>query len=174
VRLAVLVEVVALVLGSLVEPAPIWAQDLIRGPAQPLVDSSVQLVVDSRQPVGQTGSGPDGAVYRVTGWATDVREPNGTGIAQILAYLDGPSSRGRLLGWARQGLPRPDVAIALNNPAAARSGFELAWRVADMPLQVEPVRQYTLFLYVEGTQGWVLAEVSVQLATWPDSGQSGG
>jgi hypothetical protein len=163
----------AVLLTNLVLPSPLRAQDLIRSAAQPIAESTVQLVIDSRQPVGQTGSGTDAAVYRVSGWASDVRDLNGTGIAQILAYLDGPSSRGRLLGWARHGLARPDVAVALNNPAAARSGFELSWRVADMPPQVQPVHQYTLFLYVESSQGWVVAQVPVLLASWPHSGQPG-
>jgi hypothetical protein len=148
------------------------AQDLIRGNVRPLAETSLQLVVDSRQPLGQLSDSLRGPFYRISGWAADVQATSGTGVQQLVVFLDGPSDRGRLLGWARYGLPRPDVATALNNPGASASGFELVWPVADMPLQIEPVRQSTLYIYADTEQGWVLARVPVALAMWADGGQA--
>ena len=121
-------------------PAVAGGQDLIRGEVRPIAETSVHLAVDSPQPLGQLSDSSGAAFYRLAGWAADLQSTSGTGIRQIVAYLDGPAGRGRLLGWARYGLPRPDVASALNNPAASASGFELLWRVVDVPLQVVVVR----------------------------------
>ena len=152
--------------------APAGAQDIIRGNVRPLADSGVQLVIDSRQPLGQIGDSQREPAYHISGWAADLRGRDGPGVRQIVGFLNGPSGSGRLLGWARLGLPRPDVAIAFNAPALTPAGFELAWRVADMPIQVEPIREHTLFLYLEVGDGWVVARVPIQVATWTDSGQS--
>ncbi len=152
-------------------PPAARAQDLIRGTVTPLEQSSVQIVVDSPQPLDQITDSPDSTSYRLRGWAVDLHALGGTGVRQIVAYLDGPSASGRLLGWARYGLPRPDVAQAFNAPALAPSGFELSWPVEAIPLQGEPVHQYTLYLYLDTVDGWVLARVPVALATWADSGQ---
>jgi hypothetical protein len=145
------------------------AQDLIHEPAVPLDQSSVQLVVDSRQPLGQVGTLDDGPSYRLRGWAVDRQASGGPGIRQIVAYLDGPADRGRLLGWARYGLSRPDVGTVFNDPALARCGFELTWPAAELPLQTEPVRAYTLYLYLDTGRGWVLARLPVALALTADS-----
>ncbi|HZR99181.1 MAG TPA: hypothetical protein VFE37_10765 [Chloroflexota bacterium] len=145
------------------------AQDLIHGPVTPLDQSSVQLAVDSRQPLGQVGTADGSPGYRLRGWAADLQALDGPGIRQIVAYLDGPSDRGRLLGWASYGLPRPDVGTVFNDPALARCGFELTWPVADLPLQTEPVRAYTLYLYLDTVHGWVLARLPVSLALTADS-----
>jgi hypothetical protein len=150
-------------------PRASQAQNLIRGPVTPLEQSSVQLAVDSRQPLGQVGDPVAGPSYRLRGWAVDLQALGGPGIRQIVAYLDGPSDRGRLLGWARYGLPRPDVGTVFNDPALARCGFELTWPVAELPVQFEPVRSYTLYLYFDTTGGWVLARVPVALALTADS-----
>ena len=48
------------------------------------------------------------------------------------------------------------MATAFNDPALMRCGFELTWPVAELPLQIEPVHQYTLYLYLDTTGGWVL------------------
>ena len=162
----------ALVVVLVAVPArPARAQDLIRGEVTPLDRSAVQLVVDSRQPLGQIGDPEAGPSYRLRGWAADRHAPSGPGIRQLVAYLDGPSGHGRLLGWARYGLARPDVALAYNDPALAPCGFELTWRVADLPSQVEPIRSYTLYVYLDTAAGWVLAQVPVALALWADDGQ---
>ncbi len=152
-------------------PGGARAQDLVRGTVKPLDESSVRLVVDSRQPLGQIGDAARGPSYQIAGWAADLGAGGGTGVRQIVVFLNGPSGSGRLLGWARYGLPRPDVATALNAPELARSGFELTWSVADMPLQAEPVREHTLYVYVETADGWVLARVPISVAIWADSGQ---
>jgi hypothetical protein len=157
-----LVTLLALAVGLF--PAASQAQDLIRGPVIPLDQSSVQLVVDSRQPLGQVGAGDAGPRYRLRGWAVDLGALDGPGIRQIVAYLDGPSDRGRLLGWARYGLPRPDVGTVFNDPSLTRCGFELSWPVADLPLQTEPVHAYTLYVYVDTANGWVAATLPVMLA----------
>jgi hypothetical protein len=160
--------VLVLLAAAVAAPAS-QAQDLIRGPVTPLDQSTVQLAVDSRQPLGQVGDPAHGPSYRLRGWALDVQPGSGPGIRQMVAYLDAPADRGRLLGWARYGLPRPDVGTAFNNPALARCGFELTWPVADLPLQIEPVRTYTLYLYVDTGGEWVLARVPVALALTADS-----
>jgi len=161
-----LITLLALTAGF--APAAGQAQDVIRGPVIPLDQSSVQLVVDSRQPLGQVGAGEAGPSYRLRGWAVDLRALDGPGIRQIIAYLDGPSNRGRLLGWARYGLPRPDVGTVFNDPSLARSGFELSWPVADLPLQTEPVHAYTLYVYLDTATGWVAATLPVTLALAAD------
>ncbi|HEY7063720.1 MAG TPA: hypothetical protein VII06_19735 [Chloroflexota bacterium] len=162
--------VVALVaLAAALGPPPARAQDLIHAPATPLDQSTVQLVVDSRQPLGQIGDPDAGPSYRLRGWAIDQRATGSPGIRQIVAYLDGPSDRGRLLGWARYGMPRPDVGTVFNNPTLAPCGFDLTWPVSELPLQVGPVRTYTLFLYLETADGWVLARVPVAVTLTADS-----
>ena len=162
-----LAALVALALA--LTPRTSHAQDLIRGAVIPLDQSSVQLAVDSRQPLGQVGVPDTGPSYRLRGWAVDLGVLGGPGIRQIVAYLDGPSDRGRLLGWARYGLPRPDVGTAFNDPALSRCGFELTWPVADLPLQTEPVHAYTLYLYLDTSRGWVLARLPIALALTVDS-----
>jgi hypothetical protein len=155
--------------GGLLAGSLAAAQDIIRGEVKPLAESTVQLVVESHQPLGQVGDSLRGPTYRITGWAADLSAGDSPGVRQIVGFLNGPSGRGRLLGWARYGLPRPDVGTALNAPGATPSGFELAWRVADMPLQVEPVRDHILYLYLETADGWVVARVPIAVATWADS-----
>jgi hypothetical protein len=166
----VLAVAATLLLAAL--PPAAWGQDVIRGEVIPLDQSSVQIAVDSRQPLGQVGDATSGPSYRLRGWAVDRQATGGPGIRQIVAYLDGPSGRGRLLGWARYGLARPDVATVFNDPARTPCGFELTWPVENMPLQIEPVHQYTVYLYVDTASGWVLARVPVALAVWTDSGQT--
>jgi hypothetical protein len=156
--------------GALLTAPPAAAQDIIRGDVRPLAESAVHLVVESHQPLGQVGDSLRGPSYRNTGWAADLSAGDSAGVRQIVGFLNGPSGSGRLLGWARYGLPRPDVGTALNAPGATPSGFELVWRVADMPLQVEPVRDHTLYLYLETADGWVVARVPIAVATWADSG----
>jgi hypothetical protein len=150
-------------------PGPVRAQDLVHAAVRPIAESTVQIVVDNRQPVGQQTDATRGAYYRIAGWAADIRAGSGA-IRQILVYLGGPSERGRLLGWARPGAARPDVAQALGNPGALNSGFELRWPVAETPLQTEAVKQYALFFYVETDEGWYVAEIPILLATWPEPG----
>jgi hypothetical protein len=150
---------------------PATAQDLIHDPVRPVSDTSLQVVLDSPQPLRQLNDNALGPYYRLTGWAADVAGSASTGVRQVVAFADGPSGRGRLLGWARYGLPRPDVATALNNPAATASGFELVWRVADLPLQSETVRQIALYIYLDTPQGWVLARAPLAVSIWADSGQ---
>jgi hypothetical protein len=151
-------------------PGTVRAQDLVHAEVRPIAESTVQVAIDSRQPVGQQTDAMRGAFYRIAGWAADIHGGSGA-IRQMLVYLGGPSERGRLLGWARPGASRPDVAQALNNPTALNSGFELRWPVAEMPLQTDAVKQYALFFYVETSEGWYMAEIPILLATWPEPGQ---
>jgi hypothetical protein len=169
-RAAIRLLAIACAVGLRADPAD--AQDIIRGNVRPIADSGVQLVVDSRQPLGQVGDAQRDPAYRISGWAADLRGREGPGVRQRVAFLNGPSGSGRLLGWARLGLPRPDVATVFNAPALTPAGFELAWRVADMPIQVELIREHMLYLYLEVGDGWVVTQVPVQVATWADSGQS--
>jgi hypothetical protein len=151
--------------------APSTAQDLIHEPVRPLSETSLQVVLDTPQPLRQLNDNALGSYYRLTGWAADVAGTGSTGVRQVVAFADGPSGRGRLLGWARYGLPRPDVATALNNPAAMACGFELLWRVADQPLQSDAVRPVALYLYLDTPQGWVLARLPLAVSIWADGGQ---
>ena len=166
------VVALTLLLGAsaAVGPRAVRAQDLVRGTVKPLAESTVQVVVDTRQPLGQIGDPTRGPSYRIAGWAADLAVQDGPGVRQIVVFLNGPSGAGRLLGWARTGLARPDVAAALNAPALERSGFEFTWAVADLPLQAEPIREHVLYVYLDTAGGWVLARVPVAVATWADSG----
>ncbi len=167
VHLASVVALLALAAAA----APAGAQDLIHGDVQPLASTTIQVVIDTAQPLRQLSDSGSGPYYRLSGWAADVRATTPPGVRQIVAYLDGPSGRGHLLGWARYGLPRPDVGSALNDPAATPCGFELVWHAADLPLQTEPVRQTTLYLYLDTGQGWVLARLPLAISIWADSGE---
>lgn len=142
------------------------AQDLIGSGVRPIAETTVQLVVDSPQPLSQRSDAAGGPFYQLVGWAADVRATRGTGVRQIVAYLNGPAGRGQLLGWARTGLPRADVGTALNNPATNASGFDLRWRVADLPIQAEIVREYPLYLYAQTDESWVEVRLPIRLATW--------
>ena len=134
-------------------------------------ETSLQVVLDTPQPLRQLNDNALGSYYRLTGWAADVAGSGSTGVRQVVAFADGPSGRGRLLGWARYGLARPDVATALNNPAATACGFELLWRAADQPLQSDAVRPVALYLYLDTPQGWVLARLPLTVSIWADGGQ---
>src|SRR4051794_30450114 len=51
----------------------------------------------------------NGDVMTIGGWAVDPANP-ATGIREVDVYLDGPPGTGTMIGQARYGLRRPDVA----------------------------------------------------------------
>ncbi len=91
-------------------------------PAAPVVPETARLSLDSVP----AGSEVSGAVL-VQGWAVDPGATGGTGIAAVQVYLDAPMGEGAALGPVQYGLPRPDVAAALGNPAFAASGWQFTW-----------------------------------------------
>jgi Bacterial Ig domain len=89
--------------------------DLSRAGASPPVFSR-------STPVGHLDLPADGALVRgsvqIAGWAADRAAQGSTGVDRVLIYLDGI-----LLGPARLGQPRPDVAEAIGTETLSASGF---------------------------------------------------
>ena len=68
----------------------------------------------------------------ISGWAGDF-VGDGTGIAEIHVYADGPAGAGGIpLGSATYGVPRADVATVTGRPAWENSGFNFAWSPAGL------------------------------------------
>src|SRR5579871_2161522 len=92
-------------------------------PLQAQAGATTQITVDS--PVG--GSLVAASPIDIGGWAVDPAGP-GSGVDSVQVYLDGPmGSTAPLLGSTSYGSARPDVAVALGNPAFTDSGFNLLW-----------------------------------------------
>jgi hypothetical protein len=71
----------------------------------------------------------------VLGWAIDQRsagDPRDAGIDDVSLYLDGPPGAGTLLGTARYGDRRDDVARACGGDRFANSGWHYAWDVSTL------------------------------------------
>ncbi len=114
--------------------------------------AQVQFNVDSPAN-GATISTPT----NVQGWAVDQASPSNPGIAGVQLFLDGPQGQGRELGPVEYGLPRPDVAQSLGNPAWANSGFRYTFD----PASTTP-GSHRLYLYITATDGsQATAEVEV-------------
>ncbi len=106
--LARLLGLVVLLGASTGWPATAWAQ------------APVQVSLDAPTDGSQTG--PE---LTVRGWAYASSQP-APGVDAVAVYLDGEvDSRGRFLGTATYGLPRPDVAVAVGDPRLDAVGYEL-------------------------------------------------
>jgi hypothetical protein len=68
----------------------------------------------------------NGDMMTIGGWAVDPGNP-ATGIREVDIYLDGPPGTGTMIGQARYGLRRPDVASVTGHPEWGNSGFDLDW-----------------------------------------------
>src|SRR4051794_34513196 len=78
----------------------------------------VQIVVDT--PTDGSVTGPD---LTLSGWAMGLAG-DGLGVDSIVVFADGAGEdRGRFLGTARYGLPRPDVAAARGDTRATNLGY---------------------------------------------------
>ncbi|HLH24359.1 MAG TPA: hypothetical protein VK066_17695 [Chloroflexota bacterium] len=105
-RLARLIALLALLAAGL-RPAPAAAQ------------APVQVVLDA-----PADSSTIGAEVTVRGWASAASDA--AGVDAVAVYVDGEGDdRGRFLGTASYGLPRPDVATALGDPRLENVGYEL-------------------------------------------------
>ena len=92
----------------------------------------------------------EGQVLSLSGWTVDPRAASGTGIEEVRVFVDGEDGSGKVVGAARTGLPRPDVASTLRRPTAGNSGFSL-----DTPLPGILPGQHMLYVYARSaTQGW--------------------
>src|SRR5689334_6313006 len=83
-------------------------------------DATVLVQIDNPSP-GEQNMTPGW----IAGWAVDSTATDGTGINQVLIYMDGDQSTGSFLGNAVYGGDRADVAAALGNAAFRYCGFTL-------------------------------------------------
>jgi hypothetical protein len=113
-------------LGLLVLVAPLSAQGPAPSPAQGT--SQITLTVDL--PIAGV-TVDNGRVYVVGGWA-GVPGGRDSGIRSVEVYLDGGPGTGTLLGLARLGVARDDVARATSRPEWGRSGFNFDWVPRDV------------------------------------------
>ncbi|GAG70977.1 unnamed protein product [marine sediment metagenome] len=64
---------------------------------------------------------------RISGWAADSNVTDSTGIDKVEIYLNGPKGFGKLLGEAKYGLERQDVADFFGNPNYLNSGYSFTY-----------------------------------------------
>jgi len=118
------------------------------------VNTTVQISIDN--PL----SGSDVTANKkidIGGWAVDTMG-TGTGVDKIQVYLDGPMDGGGvLLGNATYGGDRTDVAVALGNQAASKSGFDYVWTP-----QMLDQGPHVLFVYAHSlVNGWTYSTVNI-------------
>src|SRR5437016_1031922 len=96
---------------------------LLAVPNSAAAQSSAMVMIDA--PSGGITI-TNGVPLAIGGWAVDPGG-SGTGITSVDVYLDGPAGSGRLLGQARYGDMRRDVAAVTGHPEWTNSGFTLDW-----------------------------------------------
>ncbi len=101
----------------------------------------------------------NGNQINVGGWAVDLTGPS-TGVDEVRIYLDGQmDSGGTLLGSAKYGGSRPDVAQALGNPAFTGSGFDFLWTPSRLSGGT-----HTLYVYAHSiNDGWTSKTVAINV-----------
>lgn len=108
---------------------------------------------------------PGGAPIFIGGWAVDPGG-RGTGVDRVEIYLDGAAEAGGvLIGIARYGATRPDVATIFARSDWANSGFNFDW----LPLGVAP-GEHTLYVYAFTATG-VSAPQAIRLTLTPEGGR---
>jgi hypothetical protein len=88
--------------------------------------SGITLNIDSPAAGIDTANGQR---VLIGGWAGATGSNTASGITSVEVYLDG----GSLLGAARLGIARPDVASVTGNPGWATSGFNFEWTPRFVP-----------------------------------------
>lgn len=96
-------------------------------PARPQPEMAVVLTVGGKARGHVDDFSMERGSLRVRGWAFDTRANRRVRRIVVIA-------QGRYLGSVDADLPRPDVAKALQNPKAARTGFELVIHGVPQPL----------------------------------------
>ncbi len=126
----------------------------------PLTVSATAITVDRPAPDARA---TDGQALSVAGWALDPGATSGSGVDAVHVYVDGEAGRGPAVGAAAIGLPRADVAIALQRPASPNAGFSL-----DARLSGALPGPHTLYVYAHSSrQGWSYRSLSFALAEAP-------
>ncbi len=122
--------------------------------AQVVGSTTTQISIDTPSSGTQIEAGKK---VNIGGWAADPTGP-GTGVDTVRVYLDGPmDGGGTLVGNATYGGVRADVAIALGNPSAVNSGFDLTWT----PQSIEG-GTHVLFVYARSAAGgWTYSTINV-------------
>ena len=95
----------------------------------------------------------------IGGWAADTAGMTGnTGVDVVKVYLDGPMDSGQLLGNAKYGAARNDVAGILVNNVYTNSGFDYQWTPQNVGLG-----QHILFVYAHSSVSdtWAYQTVTV-------------
>ena len=79
----------------------------------------------------------------ITGWTIDTNSTDGTNIDRVEIYLDGPLGFGKLLGNAKYGLERGDVAEKFDNINYTNSGFKTILDISNLELG----SKHSLYIY---------------------------
>jgi hypothetical protein len=118
-------RIAALLQRRLAIPAALCAMfALLAGPWREAATTTAQVPVRVAIDAPADGSsvGPE---FTVRGWAV-ADGASAPGVDTVALYADGEGDdRGRYLGTAAHGLPRPDVAAALGDPRLVNVGYEL-------------------------------------------------
>ena len=86
---------------------------------------------------------------RISGWAADFNVTDSTGIDKVEIYLNGPKGFGKLLGEAKYGLERQDVADAFGNPNYLNSGYSFIYDASSL----EPGSLHSFYVYPLSSKG---------------------
>lgn len=86
---------------------------------------------------------------RISGWAADFNVTDSTGIDKVEIYLNGPKGFGKLLGEAKYGLERQDVADAFGNPNYLNSGYSFIYDASSL----EPGSLHSFYVYPLSLKG---------------------
>ncbi|GAH23688.1 unnamed protein product, partial [marine sediment metagenome] len=86
---------------------------------------------------------------RISGWAADFNVTDSTGIDKVEIYLNGPKGFGKLLGEAKYGLERQDVADAFGNPNYLNSGYSFTYDASSF----EPGSLHSFYVYPLSLKG---------------------
>ncbi len=86
---------------------------------------------------------------RISGWAADFNVTDSTGIDKVEIYLNGPKGFGKLLGEAKYGLERQDVADAFGNPNYLNSGYSFTYDASSL----EPGSLHSFYVYPLSSKG---------------------
>jgi len=86
---------------------------------------------------------------RISGWTADFNVTDSTGIDKVEIYLNGPKGFGKLLGEAKYGLERQDVADAFGNPNYLNSGYSFTYDASSL----EPGSFHSFYVYSLSSNG---------------------
>ena len=121
------------------------------------VNENIRIVVDSPSS-DEIISGK----VKISGWALDKSSIKGTGIKSIKVYVDGLEGKGKLLGKAKYGTPRPDVAEYFEKDSFINSGYKL-----DLDTESLLKGTHTLYIYAYSSNdaySYVTHKLNVSIA----------